>query len=74
METQAVMNALCAGLRDTPRFCENLLHDNDLENDLEVGIMYIDDGFKPIHVFFIFLASFFILVIILCLYRRAVKR
>jgi protein-disulfide isomerase len=30
LETQAVMNALCAGLRDTPGFCNALLHDYDL--------------------------------------------
>ena len=74
LETQAVMNALCAGIRDTPFFCTTLLHDQDLQNDLEAGIIFIDDGFKPIHVFFIFLASFFVLVIVLCFYRRYAKR
>jgi hypothetical protein len=74
MENQAVMNAICAGFKETPKICRSLLSDFMLEDDLEVGIIYIDDGFKHWHMISLFFISLFFVCIGLCLWRRQQKR
>lgn len=69
------MNAICAGFQDAPKICQPLLNDNDLEDDLDTGI-YVEyqDGYSVWHIFAICLFAVFVLVIILCMYRRHAKR
>ena len=45
LETQAVMNAICAGFKNAPRPCKRLLDTDDIEHDIGVGVIYFDDGY-----------------------------
>ena len=73
IETQGVMNAICAGFQDPPRMCKRILRKN-LENDLLSGVMIFDDGYKSRHIAGIFLIFTAGLLITLCCYRRHAKR
>jgi heme A synthase len=68
------MNAICAGFKDAPKMCKRLLNDENIENDLGLGIIYFNDGYRFHHV--MYMAIFFILAlfIFLCCYRRQAKR
>lgn len=68
------MNAICAGFKEPPDRCVTILEDDDLENDLEGGIIYIDDGFRIYHLVIIFFVAILILLISLYCYRRYAKR
>lgn len=74
IETQAVMNAICAGFADPPKMCKRLLEDANIENDIGEGVLYFDNGYKAHHV--VGLAFLYIVVIIfgLLCYRRYAKR
>ena len=74
MENQAVMNAICAGFRNPPKICNTILSDYMLEDDLEVGIIYFDDGFRHWHMIAMLFGSLFIVSIGLCFWRRQHKR
>ena len=74
LEAQAVMNALCAGFKNPPDHCKKLLNDDFLMDDLEVGIVYFDDGYHHGHLIGILLVSLLIVFCILCFYRRHAKR
>lgn len=74
MENQAVMNAICAGFNHPPTICTSILSDYMLEDDLEVGIIYFDDGFKHHHMIMMMFGSMFCVCIGLCLWRRQQKR
>ena len=74
LEPQAVMNAICAGFHDPPAMCQKLLSDEDLENDLEAGIIYYNDGYQHHHMIGVGVLACFITFIFLCFYRRAAKR
>jgi hypothetical protein len=74
LETQEVMNAICAGFAEPPKMCKRILSDEDIESDLAVGIYYFDDGYSMKHV--IGICAFFTLslLVFLCCYRRHAKR
>jgi hypothetical protein len=75
METQAVMNAICAGFQDTPNICKPILEDPDLQDDYETGVFDISDhGYSFGHVLIICVVAILILVMVLYCYRRHAKR
>lgn len=75
METQAVMNAICAGFHDTPNICKPILEDPDLQDDFETGIFDISDhGYGFGHVLIICVLAIMVLVMVLYCYRRHAKR
>ena len=75
METQAVMNAICAGFKDVPNMCKPILEDPDLADDYEVGIYNINDhGYGMGHILMICAIAILILVVVLYCYRRHAKR
>lgn len=75
METQAVMNAICAGFKDSPDICKPILEDPDLKDDYEVGVYNINDhGYGMGHILMICLIAVLILVVVLYCYRRHAKR
>lgn len=75
METQAVMNAICAGFRDTPNICKPILEDPDLQDDFETGVFDISDhGYGFGQVLVICLFAILILIMVLYCYRRHAKR
>jgi len=74
LETQAVMNAICAGFKDAPRQCKRLLETEDIEHNLGVGVIYFDDGYRMHHVLGVCMMFMFSLTIFLCCYRRYAKR
>ena len=74
LETQAVMNAICAGFKNPPRPCKRLLETKDIEHDIGIGVIYFDDGYRMHHVFGLCLMFIFVLSIFLCCYRRHAKR
>jgi|DEB0MinimDraft_12_1074336.scaffolds.fasta_scaffold17197_2 hypothetical protein len=74
LETQEVMNAICAGFADPPKMCKRILNDADIENDLAVGVIYFNDGYKMKHVVGICAFFTFSLLLFLCCYRRHAKR
>mmetsp|Transcript_5772 Transcript_5772/g.9187 ORF Transcript_5772/g.9187 Transcript_5772/m.9187 type:complete len:245 (-) Transcript_5772:36-770(-) len=73
-ETQAVFNALCAGFMEAPRACSPILGTIDLKEDLEVGIVEINDGYRAKHIVGVFVFFTFTLVVSLICYRRWAKR
>lgn len=74
LESQAVMNAICAGFANPPEHCKKLLNDDFLAEDLEVGIVYYDDGYQHHHFIGIAIVSLICVTCILCFYRRSAKR
>jgi len=74
LETQALMNALCAGFNEPPRMCKRLLHAKDIEHNIGLGVITYHDGYKLRHVFGIFSMCLLILFFVLCIYRRHAKR
>ena len=74
LETQEVMNALCAGFKDAPKMCKRILNDRSIESDLGVGVIYIHDGYRMHHLLMICVASVLFLLVFLCCYRRQAKR
>ena len=75
METQAVMNAICAGFHDTPNMCKPILEDPDLQDDYEVGTFDISDhGYGYGQLLVISLVAIMILLVVLYCYRRHAKR
>ena len=74
LESQAVMNAICAGFKDPPKMCQKILDDDDLEDDLEVGIIYYDDGFHHWHLLVLMFVTTCCVVIGLCFWRRHTRR
>jgi hypothetical protein len=69
-----VFNAICSGFQDPPIVCQAIQATVDLSSDLEVGVLYIDDGYKVQHLVGMGLVSTLVLFVILCCYRRAAKR
>jgi hypothetical protein len=74
LETQAVMNAICAGFREPPKMCKRLLNDMNIEEDIGLGIVYYDDGYQVHHIVAICLFFTFSLIVFLCMYRRHARR
>ena len=75
MESQAVMNAICAGFAESPPICKPILEDPDLEDDYEVGVFNISDhGYSMTHVLVICVVAVVILIVVLYCYRRHAKR
>ena len=74
LETQSVMNAICAGFGEAPKMCKRLLDSKDIEHDFGEGIIYFDDGYKAHHVIGICVFFTVSLLIFLCCYRRHAKR
>ena len=74
LETQAVMNAICAGFLKAPHFCKKLLKNKDILDDIGAGVIYFDDGYRIKHLVWIFLVFVIVLCVYMCLYRRKAKR
>jgi len=74
LETQAVFNAICAGFADPPKTCFTVLETYDVGHNVEAGIVYFDDGYRPQHVLGIFIIFTAMLLMTLCCYRRYAKR
>ena len=74
METQAVMNAICAGFLNPPKMCKKLLRDENIEHDLQIGVIYFDDGYHMRHIVGLCVVFTLALVCFLCFYRRYAKR
>lgn len=74
LETQAVMNAICAGFLEPPRMCKRLLHAANIEHDVGLGVIYYHDGYRIHHVLSVFVLCLLVLAIVLCLYRRHARR
>ncbi len=68
------MNAICAGFKDAPKMCQQLLDDDFLEDDLEVGIVYIDDGYHHWHLLLLLAGSLCCVCMGLCFWRRHARR
>lgn len=68
------MNAICAGFADPPKMCKRILSDEDIEDDLVVGVIYFDDGYQMKHVIGICVFFTITLLLFLCCYRRHAKR
>jgi hypothetical protein len=74
LETQQVMNAICAGFKDPPKMCKRLLSDPDIMNNLGEGIIYFNDGYTIWQVCGLVAAYILAVVLFLCCYRRSAKR
>merc|ERR1719284_793196 len=75
MESQAVLNAICAGFKDTPNICKPILEDEDLKDDYETGTYQISDhGYSLGQVIVICVIALVILICVLYCYRRHAKR
>lgn len=75
MESQAVMNAICAGFKETPKICKPILEDPDLREDFEVGVYQISDhGYGIGFILGVCAIALVILVLVLYCYRRHAKR
>jgi hypothetical protein len=75
MESQAVMNAICAGFKDVPQICKPILEDPDLQDDYEVGVYNISDhGYGIGHILLICFIAILVLLMVLYCYRRHAKR
>ena len=75
MESQAVLNAICAGFKDTPNICKPILEDDDLKEDFETGTYQISDhGYNLSQVIVICVIALVILLCVLYCYRRHAKR
>jgi hypothetical protein len=74
IETQAVMNAICAGFQKPPKMCKRLLHAKDLEHNFKLGVIQFEEGYRPSHILGIFAICLTLLFCALCLYRRHAKR
>lgn len=74
LETQAVMNAICAGFKDAPRMCKRILQIADIEHNIGEGVIYYNDGYRVHHVLLVCAAFLVFLCIFLCCYRRYAKR
>lgn len=74
LETQQVMNAICAGFQEPPKMCKRLLSDQDILMNIGEGVIYFNDGYTPEQV--IGIASIYIVAVLLflCCYRRSAKR
>jgi len=73
LEIEAVMNAICAGFREAPRLCHQVLDNNDINNP---DVMFIErhHGIPKFMVASICTGVMLCIAIILCLYRRHAKR
>lgn len=74
LETQAVMNAVCAGFSEPPRVCKKILTSRDIEKNLNVGVVWYDDGYSTNTLVYILIAGVVGLCLTLCCYRRYAKR
>ena len=74
IETQAVMNGICAGFKDPPKMCKRLLNNEDIEHSLGVGTIYFNDGYHIRSVVGLCLMFMIILIVYLMFYRRQAKR
>jgi len=68
------MNAICAGFRETPRVCKKILTSKDIETNLNVGVVWYDDGFSQHTLVYILISGIIGLCFTLCCYRRYAKR
>lgn len=73
-ETQAVMNAICAGFQEIPSMCKRLINTKDIEHSLGVGTIYFNDGYQMKHLVVICVTFTLGLILFLCFYRRHAKR
>ena len=73
-ETQAVMNAICAGFQEIPSMCKRLINTQDIEHTLGIGTIYFNDGYQMKHVVGLCVLFTIGLVLVLCFYRRHAKR
>ena len=69
-----MFNAICAGFATPPKPCWSILDTYDVGHNLEVGIIYYDDGYSFGHVVAILVFFTVGLFITLCCYRRYAKR
>jgi hypothetical protein len=74
LETQQVMNAICAGFEDPPKMCKRLLSDQNIEENLGEGVIYFEDGYRAGHVLGLALLYLFGVLLFLCCYRINAKR
>jgi len=74
LETQQVMNAICAGFKDVPKMCKRLLSDKGIEGDIGEGVIYFEDGYNKEQVVLVAIAYILGVVLFLCCYRRNAKR
>ncbi len=51
-----------------------MLYDENIEQDLGVGVIYFDDGYKVHHVLGVAFIYFLAVLLFLCCYRRNAKR
>jgi len=69
------MNAICAGFTETPRVCRKILSSKDIESNLNVGVVWYDDGYAMARMAkLILVISVVGLCLTLCCYRRYAKR
>jgi len=74
IETQSVMNAICAGFEDPPRVCKRLLKTKDIEHKIGLNFIKFDTGYRIHHVVGMFALAIIMLFVVLCCYRRHAKR
>lgn len=72
LEIEAVMNGICAGFMNPPSMCRRLLDSNDF-HDTKI-IFLQDDEVSILSVLMICLSIVGGVVLILCIYRRHVRR
>lgn len=72
LELEAVMNGICAGFKSIPYICKRLLLNDDFhDNDL---IFLRDEELSFWKILATLLAVIFGMALLMCLYRRAVRR
>lgn len=72
LEIEAVLNGICAGFNEPPKMCNKYLNDYNI-NDTD--LLFMKEGRHSVsHVFGICLGVMFVVLIILCFYRRFAKR
>lgn len=74
LETQAVMNALCASFNTPPKICRKLLAADDIEHNVVIGMVKLNGGYRTHHVVGICLVFTLGLMVVLYCYRRHAKR
>lgn len=74
LETQQVMNAICAGFKDPPKMCKRLLSDQDIMSNLGEGVIYFNDGISKEQVIGLTVIYIVSVLLFLCCYRRSAKR
>lgn len=72
LEIEAVMNGICAGFLNPPKMCHRLLESNNYEDSRLIFLE--DDEVSLPKVVFICGCIIFAVALILCIYRRHVRR